>query len=69
MERKERKQIYALVLVSILGLLWLGAYAAHPKKRVSERIFLVHADNLRYNEFEQPDAQRLSGKVHFRQGG
>lgn len=68
MKRKEKKQICVLVLVSILGLLWLEAFAARPKKSINERIFLVHADNLRYNEFEQPNAQRLSGKVHFRQG-
>ena len=68
MKRKGKKQICVLVLVSILGLLWLDAFAARPKKSINERIFLVHADNLRYNEFEQPNAQRLSGKVHFRQG-
>ena len=60
---------FAIVLVLALGLLWLGASAARPKKRLSERIYLVHADNLRYNEFEEPNAQRLSGKVHFRQSG
>ena len=68
MKREGKKQICVLVLVSILGLLWLDAFAARPKKSINERIFLVHADNLRYNEFEQPNAQRLSGKVHFRQG-
>ena len=59
MKRKGKKQICVLVLVSILGLLWLDAFAARPKKSINERIFLVHADNLRYNEFEQPNAQRL----------
>jgi len=42
------------------------------KKRVKtdERVYLVHADRLTYDQFGlKPDAQILNGKVHFRHKG
>ena len=40
-----------------------------PRKKTDERIHLVHADNLTYDQFTRPDAQCLSGKVEFLHGG
>lgn len=40
-----------------------------PRRKSDERIYLVHADNLRHDQFAHPDAQLLSGEVEFRQGG
>lgn len=39
----------------------------HPKQE--DRLRLVHADNLYYDQFEHPGAQRLSGHVEFEHDG
>ena len=65
-------------LFVILGLLVLAmAFAMQParkraprKKKVEDkRVYLVHADNLHYNQFQNGDAQVLHGHVHFRHMG
>ncbi len=38
-------------------------------KMADNRVYLVHADQLSYNEFENPNAQILNGKVHFKHQG
>ena len=51
------------------------AFAAKKKSRRSqpkqkdEHVYLVHADVLRYDQFQNPDAQILTGKVQFRHKG
>ena len=65
-------------LFVILGLLVLAmVFAMQParkraprKKKVEDkRVYLVHADNLHYNQFQNGDAQVLHGNVHFRHVG
>lgn len=62
----------------ILGVLVLGVvFAMQParkraprKKAVQDkRIYLVHADNLHYDQYRNGDAQVLKGHVHFRHVG
>ena len=38
-------------------------------KMADNRVYLVHADQLSYNEFENPGAQILNGKVQFKHQG
>lgn len=41
-----------------------------PRKKVDERVYLVHADRLSYDMYgPKPDAQKLNGNVHFRHKG
>ncbi len=42
---------------------------ARKPKMADNRVYLVHADQLSYNEFENPGAQILTGKVHFKHQG
>ena len=49
-------------------------YAAKKRPRRApqqqdERIYLVHADVLHYDQWRNPDAQILNGKVQFRHKG
>lgn len=66
----------------MLGLVVLGmvfAVQAPKKKRTTrkrakaaqqdKRVYLVHADNLHYDQFLNGDAQVLNGHVHFRHVG
>lgn len=38
-------------------------------KMADNRVYLVHADELQYNQYVNPDAQILSGKVQFKHQG
>ena len=41
-----------------------------PSKKVEDkRVYLVHSDNLHYNQYQNGDAQILNGNVHFRHRG
>lgn len=61
-----------VVLVALLLLLaGAGAWARQlddrrPRKKSDEKVYLIHADNLRYDEYRHPGAQLLSGKVNLR---
>jgi len=55
----------------MIGLLLLSMPASYAAGRVGEGgpIYLEHADNIYYDQYEMPDAQRLSGNVIFRHAG
>ena len=41
-----------------------------PRKKVEDkRVYLVHSDQLRYDQYRNGDAQILVGNVHFRHMG
>ena len=42
-----------------------------PRKKVvqDKKVYLIHADNLHYDQYRNGDAQVLDGKVHFRHQG
>ena len=66
-------RIIILVVLCLFGLSLVQSRQA-PKKRkrtaTSERVYLVHADRLRYDMFGRvPDAQVLNGNVQFRHKG
>lgn len=64
-------------LLFILGVLVLGVVFAMqpakkraPRKKVEDkRVYLVHSDNLHYDQYRNGDAQVLHGNVHFRHVG
>ncbi len=69
------------VLFLLIGFLALGMVLAMtpakkrtPRKKQQKveqdkRVYLVHADNLHYDQFRNGDAQILKGHVHFRHVG
>lgn len=60
-----------MVVVLCLFELWLvqRVFAAAGKK-VDEKVYLVHADELRYDQYGSvPDAQIVKGRVHFMHKG
>lgn len=40
-----------------------------PRPANDDRVYLEHADEMYFDQFANPDVQRLSGKVAFRHGG
>lgn len=58
-----------LLFPPLLSDLMAGFDDKQPRQRPDERIYLVHADHLRYDQRLYPDARRLSGKVQFRHLG
>lgn len=71
MSRRRRKYLWLLV---VLLLSTTRAYSLFVDEKIppgepEDRVYLIHADNLRYDDLRYPGAQRLSGKVQFRHGG
>lgn len=71
MSRRIRKYLWLLV---VLLLSTTRAYSLFVDEKIppaepEDRVYLIHADNLRYDDLRYPGAQRLSGKVQFRHGG
>lgn len=68
----------ATLFVMLFALL-LSAFAMTPAKKRAprkktakvedKRVYLVHADNLHYNQYQDNGAQVLHGNVHFRHVG
>lgn len=65
-------------VVFVLSVLVLAvAFAMQParkrtprqKKVEDKRVYLIHADNLHYDQYRNGDAQVLNGHVHFRHNG
>ena len=58
-----------LVLAMVFAMQPARKRAPRKKKVEDKRVYLVHADNLHYNQFQNGDAQVLHGNVHFRHVG
>ena len=66
---------YLMVTVLLIGV--ASAFAQKQKKRPvrkkarveDTRVYLVHADVLHFDQYENPDATILNGKVHFTHQG
>ena len=66
----------AIFMLCLLGIGLIGAMqpvrkrtAKNHRTAPDKRVYLVHADELRYNQYQNGDAQVLTGHVHFRHVG
>lgn len=66
----------AIFMLCLLGIGLIGAMQPVRKRTANnhrtapdKRVYLVHADELRYNQYQNGDAQVLTGHVHFRHVG
>ena len=72
---KNGHRIFFILILCLFGLCLVQAMQAprkkHKKRPEGERVYLLHADELRYDMFgRNPDAQIVKGKVSFmHQGG
>lgn len=72
---KNGHRIFFLLILCLFGFCLVQAMQAprkkHKKRPEGERVYLLHADELRYDMFgRNPDAQIVKGKVSFmHQGG
>ena len=67
-------RIIILMVLCLFGLCLASSRQApgkkRPRKKTDERVYLVHADKLTYDQYgRNRDAQVLNGKVHFRHKG
>lgn len=71
--RMSRTFVWTIGLLCLSMLLRAASLPEMDDRRArsqqDERVELLHADNWRYDQYEYPDAQRLSGNVRFRHGG
>ena len=67
--------VFLLSIVLMVGM--ASAFTQKQKKRPARRkaqvqdtrVYLVHADVLHFDQYENPDATILNGKVHFTHQG
>ena len=64
-----RKPFVLLFLLSAVALLQLLAMPPAKPKNDPARVYLVHADELRYDRWKNNDAQVLTGNVQFEHAG
>lgn len=67
-------RVIIIITLCLFGLCLAHSHLAPKKKKarqkVDERVYLVHADKLTYDQYGvKPDAQILAGKVQFRHKG
>ena len=69
--RWHRTALLAVLCFFGFCLMWaMAAPKSKNRKKTDERVYLVHADELRYDMYSAvPDAQILKGKVHFTHAG
>ena len=67
-----KRLVYFLMVLFLLAVAGAEAQKTRPvKKRPArkaaqdKRVYLVHADVLHFDQFKNPDATILNGKVHF----
>ena len=72
-QRMKWHRIGLLTVLCLFALAVAATGARHSKRqrpKTTERILLVHADELRYNQFgPNPGAHILKGRVHFSHQG
>ena len=69
---KSEKTAALVLLGAFCCLVLYGAIPSHPRKEKEKdrnRVYLVHADELRYDKWRNNDAQVLTGQVHFEHDG
>ena len=68
-----KKSLHVAWVIVVLMFSMTQAYSYSASSRSSkvndDRVELIHADNLRYDEALYPGAQRVSGKVEIRHKG
>ncbi len=67
-----KKPLILLLCLSVLMSVFAMQPARRraPRKKVEDKkVYLVHADNLHYDQYRNGDAQVLNGHVHFRHQG
>ena len=71
-----KRLLFVIVGLVVLGMVFAmqPARKRTPRKRAKaaqqdKRVYLVHADNLHYDQYRNGDAQILDGHVHFRHVG
>lgn len=66
-------RILIMVILCLFGLSMVQSRQASkkkPRKKVNERVYLIHSDVLRYDMFgDNPTAQVLVGNVAFKHKG
>ena len=67
-----KKLVYFLMVVFLLAVAGAEAQKKRPARKrparravQDKRVYLVHADVLHFDQFKNPDATILNGKVHF----
>ena len=67
-----KKTLYLLLAIVLLVALSAGAQKKRPARKKArttrvqdKRVYLVHADVLHFDQYKNPDATILNGKVHF----
>ena len=71
---KNGHRIFFILILCLFGFCLVQAMQAprkkHKKRPEGERVYLLHADELRYDMFgRNPDAQIVKGKVSFMHQG
>ena len=67
-----RLRTVAFLLLCLFGLSLVWAMQPTRKRNTTrkrqedKRVYLVHSDQLRYDQYRNGDAQILVGNVHFR---
>ena len=68
-----KRTLFVLIGLLVLGMILAMSPAKRkttPRKKVEDkRVYLVHSDQLRYDQYRNGDAQILVGNVHFRHMG
>ena len=67
-----KKIVYFLIVVFLLAVAGAEAQKKRPARKrparravQDKRVYLVHADVLHFDQYKNPDATILNGKVHF----
>ena len=71
-----KKAVYFLMIVFLLAVAGAEAQKKRPARKrparktvKDDRVYLVHADVLHFDQYKNPDATILNGKVHFTHAG